>query len=86
MNATDALWQSERLVSLVPPTVRKLCQTDGHYYAVPVGLHRVNLVWYDKSICQLLTLYHVVAALDGRMALSTFCISPAPSCCNTQPA
>jgi glucose/mannose transport system substrate-binding protein len=49
LNTTDALWESERLASVVPPTVRKLCQIDGHYYLVPVGIHRVNLVWYDKA-------------------------------------
>jgi len=27
-----------------------MCRSEGHFYSVPVGVHRTNLVWYNKGL------------------------------------
>lgn len=44
----DDIW--EDLKPAVPDVVETMCMFDGHYYAVPVNIHRVNVVWYNKSL------------------------------------
>jgi glucose/mannose transport system substrate-binding protein len=46
----DSLWTSEGLTAVIPEVVQSMCKFDGHFYAVPVNIHRVNVVWYNKSL------------------------------------
>jgi glucose/mannose transport system substrate-binding protein len=50
LDPIDALWKSENLEAIVPSVVQDMCKFDGHYYAVPVDVHRSNLVWYNKPL------------------------------------
>jgi glucose/mannose transport system substrate-binding protein len=50
LSPIDELWASEGLTKAVPSVVREMCRMDGHYYAVPLGVHRVNVVWYNKAL------------------------------------
>jgi glucose/mannose transport system substrate-binding protein len=50
LDSIDDLWKSENLEKVVPKQVQTMCQFDGHYYSVPVDIHRANLVWYNKKI------------------------------------
>jgi len=46
----DALWQSEKLESVIPKVIRDMTQFDNHYYSIPVNVHRVNVVWYNQKL------------------------------------
>jgi glucose/mannose transport system substrate-binding protein len=46
----DPIWQSEGLEKVFPPVVRDLNKLDGHYYSVPIGVHRKNVIWYNKAL------------------------------------
>lgn len=50
LNPVDDIWQSENLAAVIPSVVREMSQFDGHYYSVPVDIHRVNIVWYNKNL------------------------------------
>jgi glucose/mannose transport system substrate-binding protein len=46
----DDLWASEKLDEVIPPVIRDLNKFEGHYYSVPVNVHRTNVVWYNKPL------------------------------------
>ncbi|MBN2142186.1 extracellular solute-binding protein [Candidatus Woesearchaeota archaeon] len=46
----DSLWKSEGLEAVIPKVVQDMCKFDGNYYAVPVNVHRVNVIWYNKKL------------------------------------
>ena len=46
----DDLWRQEGWESVFPPVVRDMVSWGGHYYAVPVNIHRANVLWYNKKI------------------------------------
>jgi glucose/mannose transport system substrate-binding protein len=48
----DDIWTSEKLEKVMPDVLRSMCKFDGHYYAVPLNVHRGNLVWYNKALLQ----------------------------------
>jgi glucose/mannose transport system substrate-binding protein len=46
----DALWASEGLDKVLSPVIRDLNKFDGHYYSVPIGVHRKNVIWYNRAL------------------------------------
>jgi len=48
----DALWKSEGLEQVIPPAVRVMNRIGDHYYAVPVDVHRDNLVWFNGRLLE----------------------------------
>lgn len=50
LDPIDYIWGSENLEQAIPKVIRDMLQFNGHYYAVPVDVHRVNVVWYNKKI------------------------------------
>jgi glucose/mannose transport system substrate-binding protein len=50
LEKVDNVWESEGLEEVIPKTIQVMCQFDRHYYSVPVGVHRTNVVWYNKKI------------------------------------
>jgi glucose/mannose transport system substrate-binding protein len=50
LDSIDELWESEELEKVVPRSVQTMCQFEGHYYSVPVDIHRANLIWYNKKL------------------------------------
>ncbi|MEM1548358.1 MAG: ABC transporter substrate-binding protein [Thermoproteota archaeon] len=46
----DDLWREERWEEVFPAVVRDMVNWGGHYYAVPVNIHRANVLWYNKKI------------------------------------
>jgi glucose/mannose transport system substrate-binding protein len=45
------LWSSEGWDNVFPSVIKAMVQgADGNYYAVPVDIHRSNVVWYNKHI------------------------------------
>jgi glucose/mannose transport system substrate-binding protein len=50
LSPIDDLWASEKLEQVVPVRVQEFSKFGGHYYAVPVGVHRSNVIWYNKPL------------------------------------
>lgn len=44
------LWQSEGYEKAYPDAIKQMVKFGNDYYAVPVGVHRANLVWYNKAL------------------------------------
>jgi glucose/mannose transport system substrate-binding protein len=50
LDSITNLWKDEGWESVIPKVVRDMVTFDGNYYAVPVNIHRVNVVWYNKQV------------------------------------
>jgi len=46
----DDIYASEGLEEAFPADLLTLLEYKGHYWGVPVNIHRSNVLWYDKSI------------------------------------
>ncbi|MFQ6057904.1 MAG: extracellular solute-binding protein [Anaerolineae bacterium] len=46
----DDIYASEGLEQVFPADLLALLKYKGHYWGVPVNIHRSNILWYDKSI------------------------------------
>jgi glucose/mannose transport system substrate-binding protein len=46
----DDLWRDEGLEKVVPAVIREMNRFGGHYYSVPMNVHRTNLIWYNKTL------------------------------------
>ncbi|MGA2545907.1 MAG: ABC transporter substrate-binding protein [Rectinemataceae bacterium] len=46
----DALYASEGLDKVFPKDLLSLLQYKGHYWGVPVNIHRANVMWYNKKL------------------------------------
>jgi len=44
------LWKEEGWEAVFPSVVADMVKFNGNYYAVPVNIHRVNVVWYNKRV------------------------------------
>ncbi len=44
------LWQSEGWTKVFPKRIQELCSYNGKFYAVPMDIHRANMLWYNVSI------------------------------------
>jgi glucose/mannose transport system substrate-binding protein len=49
LNPIDDIWQSQNLEAVIPKVVQDMTKFGGHYYSVPVDIHRANLIWYNKA-------------------------------------
>jgi glucose/mannose transport system substrate-binding protein len=50
LSPVDDVWTAEALEAVMPPVIREMSQSRGRYYVVPLGIHRDNVVWYNKSL------------------------------------
>jgi glucose/mannose transport system substrate-binding protein len=50
LSPIDEIWAAEGLTKVVPPFIVELSRHGGHYYSIPVGVHRTNLIWYNKAL------------------------------------
>jgi glucose/mannose transport system substrate-binding protein len=46
----DDIYASEGLEAVFPADLLTLLEYKGHYWGIPVNIHRSNILWYDKSI------------------------------------
>ena len=46
----DAFYASEGLDKVFPKDLLSLLQYKGHYWGVPVNIHRANVLWYNKKL------------------------------------
>ncbi len=66
----DALYTEKGWASVMPATVINSATFDGKKYAVPVNVHRSNVIWYNKDLVtspatQLDTWDHMIALLTS---------------------
>jgi glucose/mannose transport system substrate-binding protein len=52
LSPIDDLWADENLEAVIPPVIRDLSRFEGHYYSVPVNVHRTNVIWYNKPLLE----------------------------------
>ncbi|MDD4901996.1 MAG: ABC transporter substrate-binding protein [Patescibacteria group bacterium] len=52
LNPVDDIWAKDQLAEVIPSVVQDMNKFDGHYYSVPVDIHRVNIVWYNKKLLE----------------------------------
>lgn len=45
-----SLWTAQNWEHYIPPVVAQMCKFGSAYYAVPVNIHRVNVLWYNLTI------------------------------------
>ncbi|MGH2361703.1 MAG: ABC transporter substrate-binding protein [bacterium] len=50
LESIDSLYRSEGWERALPKGVLTLLQFKGHYYSVPVNIHRANVLWYSKKV------------------------------------
>ncbi len=50
LQSVDDIWKSTGLEDHVPPLLKKVSYFYGHYYGVPISVHRANWLWYNKKI------------------------------------
>jgi glucose/mannose transport system substrate-binding protein len=50
MEPIDFLYQSEGWNTTFPDQLLSISQADGHQWAVPVNIHRSNVLWYNKGV------------------------------------
>jgi len=50
LDPITSLWKDEGWEDVVPKVVRDMVTFDGNYYAVPVNIHRPNVLWYNKPL------------------------------------
>jgi glucose/mannose transport system substrate-binding protein len=50
LDQIDYIWQSEGLEDVMPKIIQSMNQFEGHYYSVPVDVHRGNVIWYNKAL------------------------------------
>jgi glucose/mannose transport system substrate-binding protein len=50
LNPVDGIWTEAGLDKVVPSMIQTMSRIGGHYYAVPVNVHRNNLIWYNKAV------------------------------------
>lgn len=48
----DEVWAAAGLEQAVPPMIRAMSAIDGHYVALPISIHRNNLIWFNKPLIE----------------------------------
>uniref|UniRef100_A0A7C2FXU1 Carbohydrate ABC transporter substrate-binding protein n=1 Tax=Thermosphaera aggregans TaxID=54254 RepID=A0A7C2FXU1_9CREN len=48
----DHLWVQQGWEDVFPAVVKDMVKWGGHYYAVPLNIHRANVLWYNKKILE----------------------------------
>ncbi len=46
----DEVWENMGLADVIPSTLQAMCKFNDHYYAVPINVHRSNVLWYNPKI------------------------------------
>ena len=50
LDPITSLWNDEKWADVIPPVVQDMVKFGNDYYAVPVNIHRPNVVWYNKPL------------------------------------
>ncbi len=50
MDNLDDIFQANTFTTQFPKGVLDIVSANGHYYSVPVNIHRANVLWYNKKL------------------------------------
>jgi len=50
LRSLNDLWDYDNIAERVPAIVSDLCNLNGNYYLVPVGIHKTNVIFYNKQV------------------------------------
>ncbi|MBN2141822.1 carbohydrate ABC transporter substrate-binding protein [Candidatus Woesearchaeota archaeon] len=50
LETVDDIWASENLEEVIPKVIQDINKFKGNYYSIPIGIHRNNVVWYNKKL------------------------------------
>jgi glucose/mannose transport system substrate-binding protein len=50
LSPLDELWARDKLEPVIPGVIRDLSRFEGHYYSIPIAVHRMNVIWYNKPL------------------------------------
>ena len=50
LEVVDEIWEKTGLEAVIPDTLKALVKFRGHYYAVPINVHRSNVLHYNPKI------------------------------------
>ena len=50
LDPITSLWNDEKWADVIPKVVQDMVKFGNDYYAVPVNIHRPNVVWYNKPL------------------------------------
>jgi glucose/mannose transport system substrate-binding protein len=50
LSPVDDIWSGDKLEPVIPGVIRDLSRFDGHYFAIPINVHRTNVLWYNKAL------------------------------------
>ena len=50
LQSVEDIWRSEDLENHIPSAVQEMSKINGRYYAIPLDIHRNNLVWFNKQL------------------------------------
>ncbi|RLE54954.1 MAG: ABC transporter substrate-binding protein [Thermoprotei archaeon] len=50
LEPVDDVWSELGLEKVIPGTLQAMCKFGGHYYAVPINVHRSNVLWYNPTV------------------------------------
>jgi len=64
----DDVWNYMRLGSVTPDMIEQICKINGSYYCVPIGIHRTNVVFYNKALFKT----YGIEEPSGNMTLDQF--------------
>jgi len=48
----NAVWEYADITDRLLPGIEELCRVGLDYYAVPIGIHKCNVIWYNKHLFQ----------------------------------
>jgi glucose/mannose transport system substrate-binding protein len=52
LRSLNDLWAFDNLEQRTPKIIRDLSKTGSDYFIAPIGVHRTNVVWYNKQLFQ----------------------------------
>jgi len=50
LRSLNDIWEYDHLEERTPEIVRSICRLGQDYYIVPIGIHRTNVIWYNKQL------------------------------------
>jgi glucose/mannose transport system substrate-binding protein len=73
MENLDDLYKSEGWDKIFPKGVLEIVSYEGHYYSVPVNIHRANMMWYNKKTFETLGITAAPTTFDEWFAMAEKC-------------
>jgi len=50
LRSLNDLWAYDNFEQRTPEIIKDLCKTGSDYFIAPIGVHRTNMIWYNKQL------------------------------------